>query len=316
MRMDRFQWLALSTTGATYVLIGVGGLVRAAGAGLGCPDWPKCFDRWIPPTDASGVPAHMDPELFNFALAWTEYINRLLGVVVGLLILATTGAALWLHRRNRRVSVPTVAALVGVLFQGWLGGQVVESGLRPAILTAHLILALVIVSLLLYATVSAFFPPERPRPSLTARRRRWVWATWGAWLAVAIQVGLGAGVRSQIQEAAELGLSRDQWIVAVGAVEGWHRWAAAGVSLLLVGLWLGGQSQLERDRWLRNLSGFGLALLAIQVAAGYGMATFSVPPALQFVHLWAASLLMGVLTLQVLLLLRLDPREAEAARRR
>ena len=89
MRLTSFQRLALWTTATTYFLILVGGLVRASGAGLGCPDWPRCFGSWIPPASAADLPPQFDPALFNPTLMWTEYLNRLLGVTVGFLILAT-----------------------------------------------------------------------------------------------------------------------------------------------------------------------------------------------------------------------------------
>jgi len=71
----------------TYLLIFTGGLVRVSGSGLGCPDWPKCFGRWIPPTSVSQLPPDWDPAQFNFTLAWIEYLNRLFGVFTGLIIL-------------------------------------------------------------------------------------------------------------------------------------------------------------------------------------------------------------------------------------
>lgn len=76
-------------------LVFVGGLVRSTGAGMGCPDWPKCFGLWIPPVHISEVPEKYwpDPRLpvdlqiqFNPVKTWTEYLNRLLGVFVGLVI--------------------------------------------------------------------------------------------------------------------------------------------------------------------------------------------------------------------------------------
>src|SRR5262245_18743704 len=98
-QLSSFQRIALYTTASTYLLIAVGGAVRASGAGLGCPDWPRCFGFWIPPTSAAQLPTQFDPSLFNAKLMWTEYLNRLLGVTVGFLILATVVSG-WRHYRG------------------------------------------------------------------------------------------------------------------------------------------------------------------------------------------------------------------------
>jgi len=90
--MKNFRRFAFAATVATFFVIFAGGLVRVTGAGLGCPDWPTCFGRWFPPTDISQLPPDIDPTQFNFALAWIEYINRLAGVVLGVLIAVT---AIW-----------------------------------------------------------------------------------------------------------------------------------------------------------------------------------------------------------------------------
>ena len=87
--MKLFQFFAYLSTGMTYLLIFIGGLVRVSGAGMGCPDWPKCFDRWIPPTNIDQLPEHIDPSKFNIVLAWIEYSNRLFGALVGLTITLT-----------------------------------------------------------------------------------------------------------------------------------------------------------------------------------------------------------------------------------
>ena len=124
-----FTPLIILTTAATYLLIFVGGLVRVSGAGLGCPDWPKCFGRWIPPTNVSELPDDIAPESFNLVLAWIEYVNRLVGVVIGLLILLTYIVAIACFRRHRGILVATTLTLLLIGIQGWLGGRVVASEL-------------------------------------------------------------------------------------------------------------------------------------------------------------------------------------------
>ena len=96
----KFVFLSVLTT---YFLIFLGGLVRVSGAGLGCPDWPKCFGRWIPPLNVRQLPADFDPQLFNFTLAWIEYINRIVGMLVGLLILISAILAIVHYRRQLKI---------------------------------------------------------------------------------------------------------------------------------------------------------------------------------------------------------------------
>ena len=145
MKLTSFQRLAIWTTATTYFLIFVGGLVRASGAGLGCPDWPRCFGSWIPPASAAALPQQFDPSQFNQALMWTEYVNRLLGVTVGFLVFATAISAWRHHRHQPRILWTTIAAFLLVGYEGWLGGRVVAHELAPWIVTANLIVAIVIV---------------------------------------------------------------------------------------------------------------------------------------------------------------------------
>src|SRR6266704_1978678 len=189
--LSSFQRLALCTTAITYLLILVCGLVRASGAGLGCPDWPRCFGSWVPPASAAELPPQFERSLFNPTLMWTEYLNRLLGVTVGFLIFATFISAWRHHRREPRIFWTTVAALLLTGFQGWLGGRVVANELSAWIVTVHLIVALVIVQLLLYATVRAWSKAsEPPSPFLILLI-----------LATMIQIGLGTQVRGAIDRA-------------------------------------------------------------------------------------------------------------------
>ena len=115
-----FQSAVVSTV-LSYLLIFVGGLVRVSGSGLGCPDWPKCFGRWIPPTNISQIPEYIDPSSFNIVLAWIEYGNRLLGVIVGLSIVVMTMIAIIYIRKNKKILFNSLLALFLVGANGGLG---------------------------------------------------------------------------------------------------------------------------------------------------------------------------------------------------
>ena len=263
--------------------------MRASGAGLGCPDWPRCFGGWIPPASAAVLPPQFDPVLFNPTLMWTEYVNRLLGVTVGLLILATTISAWRHHRREPRILWTTVAAFLLVGFEGWLGGRVVAHGLTPWIVTAHLMVALVIVQLLLYATYTS--------GALSASGAL---GTSGGTTAIAIltgvtllQIGLGTQVRERVEHALDSGVARDIALGTVGRLDFLHRDLALIVlgAAMLLSLWL----------WSRRSSLLGwslivLALAFLQVALGLFMAYGSLLPAAQVGHLILASLLLGAET--------------------
>jgi len=287
VRLTSFQRLAIGTTATTYFLILVGGLVRASGAGLGCPDWPRCFGSWIPPASAADLPPQFDPSQFNPALMWTEYLNRLLGVTVGFLILATAVSAWRHHRHQPRILWTTVAAFLLVGFEGWLGGRVVAHELAAWIVTAHLIVAIVIVQLLLYATVEATRPAGGGMLKTEGR------LTMVLIVFTLVQAGVGTQVRGHLETALDAGVARDVALSTVGRLDYLHRDLAFAVlfGAALFTLWL-----LSRRSPLVPWSLVVLTLAVLQIALGIVMAYGSLIPAAQVGHLTIASLLLGAQT--------------------
>ena len=289
MRLTSVQRLALWTTATTYFLILVGGLVRASGAGLGCPDWPRCFGSWIPPASAASLPPQFDPSQFNPVLLWTEYVNRLLGASVGILIFATAISAWRHHRRDPHILWTTIAAFLLVGFEGWLGGRVVAHELAAWIVTAHLIVAIIIVQLLLYATYASGVTSAK---SATGAKG----ATGAIAVLIALtllQAGVGTQVRGAVDNALDSGIARELAIGTVGRLDFIHRDLAFVVLMAatVVTLWL-----LSKRSPLVSWAFVVLALAGLQIAVGLYMAYGYLLPAAQVAHLTVSSLLLGAET--------------------
>lgn len=110
--------------GVTYVLIVLGALVRAHGAGLACPDWPLCFGEVIP--------------TFDFKVAF-EWGHRVLAGGVGLVFLAL--AILTLRRPGLGPRMRAGLAIAALLLatQIVLGGLTVLELLASWTVTSHLV---------------------------------------------------------------------------------------------------------------------------------------------------------------------------------
>lgn len=158
----RYRRFGIATIIAVFFLIFVGGLVRSTGSGMGCPDWPKCFGQYVPPTNINELPADYKTKFaiqgkqiadFDVYKTWIEYLNRLVGVVIGLFILLTVVFAFPYLKSNSKIFWLSFTAFILVGFQGWIGSKVVATDLATWMITIHMLIALVIVALLIY-TVS------------------------------------------------------------------------------------------------------------------------------------------------------------------
>tara|TARA_R110002051_G_scaffold34256_5_gene76418 strand:+ start:34174 stop:35232 length:1059 start_codon:yes stop_codon:yes gene_type:complete len=186
----QFRKIAKLSLILVYLVIIAGAVVRMTGSGMGCPDWPKCFGHYIPPTNESELKWEQEKvfkkgqviiknetlqiakETFttnktfnaanweaytkhNYAIfnpwhTWIEYINRLFGALAGLATLVLAIISIKFWKRKKRIPIISWLVVLGMGFQAWLGATVVYSVLEPAKITVHMLMALVIVAMLLY----------------------------------------------------------------------------------------------------------------------------------------------------------------------
>lgn len=328
--LRRFRTTGAVTLWAVYVLFLVGAVVRGTGAGMGCPDWPKCFGRWVPPTAESQLPAdykqtylrgriaknqkvaqrldHMgfhevaqtifrNPASFietefNATKTWIEYVNRLVGALIGILITLTFIRSLPFWSRDRIVTWLALASLITVGIQGWLGSLVVSTNLVPAMVTWHMALGLLLLVLLHYAYWRSGTPAQ-PRERGTGPTSSCWWA-WGLVVLTVGQILLGTQVRERVDAVAgRLNyLNRDLWIERLGPEFGYHR--AFSTLLVLAAVYVAYRAWDTGWRPLRRLAVATLVLIATNALIGIGLATLGMPAWLQPLHLTVGVGLFGV----------------------
>jgi cytochrome c oxidase assembly protein subunit 15 len=303
-RERTFRLVSAFTVAVVFLLILIGGIVRSSGAGMGCPDWPKCFDMWVPPTDVSELPADYQAiyakrgyadTTFNAVKTWTEYLNRLFGVLTGLFIIANLVAA-WRafgRGRNRRVVLLSVLGLVFVLIQGGVGAFVVFSNLHQGIITLHLLIALLIVFLLVAARLYAKPVLAESNVVVLVKTRWQVLAVAGLMLA---QIILGTQVREMLDAVSDSmgGDDKRAWLRSLGPVYGIHKnfWMVVTVGVVYL------VYVLQRDfsnQGFKNYGIFALLLTGAQVFTGVALNQFGLPAVPQALHIVFSSLAITAL---------------------
>jgi len=283
--VTRFRRLALVTTAATYLLIAVGGLVRATDSGLGCPEWgPTCHGRLVPPANVH---------------AWIEHSHRAVAGIVVVLV-ALLAVAAWRTGQRRAVRVTAAAAVVMVLAQAMIGAVVVWWKLEAESVTLHLATALALVALLEFVAFRARWPAT-PREGRSRRFVRLVAAgaglTYLQMLVGSTVTGHEAGLAYPLQALLpDLG-------PGVARIQLLHRALAVVVGLVVVGTWLAARRAERAHPTVTRLAGYASGLVAVQVVLGAanvanGLSALTVVP-----HLVVGSLLWGTM---VALLLHAD----------
>ena len=164
-----FYWLTI-TLFLIFLMIIVGGLTRLTDSGLSITEW-ELFKGILPPLDAftwekyfglyKNIPQYkllypsMSLDEFKIIYYW-EYAHRLLGRLIGLFFLLPL---LYFHL-IKKISIKYLTdyyiILLLIIFQGFIGWYMVQSGLSNDVtvshyrLSLHLIVAIIILSMIFW----------------------------------------------------------------------------------------------------------------------------------------------------------------------
>jgi cytochrome c oxidase assembly protein subunit 15 len=147
----QYRIVALVALAALTVIVLTGAAVRLTGSGLGCPDWPKCYGKALPPLSGHAL---------------IEFSNRALSGLVGLVAVAAAVLAFTRQPFRRDLAWLALALPAGVLAQAVLGGFTVREHLAPGFVMGHFALSMVVlVAAVALAWRATYEPGSRPRSS-------------------------------------------------------------------------------------------------------------------------------------------------------
>ncbi len=322
----KFTKIAKIALVLVYLVIVAGAVVRMTGSGMGCPDWPKCFGYYIPPTDISELQwtanrdykkgqviivndslwvaktnfntsttyntqnwepyTKHDYAVFNPFHTWTEFINRLFGALAGIGTLIMAMASFGYWKKQPNITILSWLVVFAMGFQAWLGATVVYSVLAPAKITVHMVMALFIVAMILYIIHTSREPQSPSLPDKTTRNLLWI-----ALITSLIQIVLGTQVRQFVDEQSKImGENASQlWLDTPSISFYLHR----SFSIFVIALNVLLAARIFRKKLGYTKMYWVLALLSLEVITGMAMYYMDFPFSSQALHLVIASILFG-----------------------
>jgi heme a synthase len=318
--------LALRLSTITIVLIFLvilaGSIVRTTGAGMGCPDWPKCFGYLIPPTDPETLTyregksfthgqmvvrndtlwvAKSDIEAgptfdrnlwsryerhdyakFDVAHTWTEYINRLVGALSGMAAFALLIATFFVRKSHKRAWWYAAGAVLMIGVAAWLGKVVVDRKLHEGTITLHMLCSMAILVLLVLTRV-------RLKPAVYEASQKFRIFALIAFFVLIAQILLGTRVREHVDALLLAGPRENVMETLIADVSFIIHRSASLLIMALAALMYRASGNALRPLAFLIL----IVLLVVEIAAGMVLAYVDLPEFAQPVHL---SLALGMFT--------------------
>jgi heme a synthase len=321
----RFGILTISSV---FLLLIAGGFVRSTGSGMGCPDWPKCYGMYAPPTCPCELPSNYQeiyvekrikkaerfakllnnlglssqaqtllndpdlrkPEVFNVKKAWTEYINRIIGVLSGLFSLIYFISLLKIRRSITKFRFWFgLIGFVMMLFNAWLGSIVVATNLFPILISIHYLAAYAVIVFFMLSLVHAKIVQD----SLPILKYKWYFVFM---LVVSlVQLIYGTQLREVSDKAIESGklyladgvnmdvlgsIFKTHWIIAISLI------ALSTIPLFTL------RKKILKKWYVLMLSITGV--LVIQYISGVLNLRYSFPLVAQVSHIFFAGVIFGI----------------------
>jgi len=298
---ERFRKFSLVTLFTVYLLILAGGIVRSTGSGMGCPDWPRCFGRLVPPTEESQLPpdyktkykVHGYEAVFNATKTWIEYINRLLGAVTGIEVIILLVFSVPFLKTDKIVFICSLLLVCLTGFEAWLGKLVISSNLSPWMVTVHMSGSLIILSILIFLIS---YTRKRDFRKETYSLNQPITLLIILLLEMFIQIAIDTQVREQIDEIfASLNYqARETWIGKLNFYFDIHR--SFSVLLLVVSIYFAFKlkSSVKENPFISKITSLLLTFLSLEIILGVSMSYLSIPAFMQPLHLLLASVIFGI----------------------
>ena len=323
----RFNFWTKTSILIVYLVIATGGVVRMTGSGMGCPDWPKCFGYYIPPMNVAELTwvsekifekgqmiiyndelkmsnkdfisgsdfnpknwqdyTKHDYSVFNPLHTWVEFINRLIGVVCGISVLILGFYSIQFYKNKLIITLLSLLTIIAVGFQAWLGKIVVDSNLSPYSITIHMLMALLIISILIFIHFQNGNYKKNNVKNVALKN-----IVLLSLIFTIIQIVIGTQVREFVDEQIIMigETKKNLWLLVLPSIFLTHR--SFSLLILTVNFFV---IYLSRKINLNSKIIFWIiGIIAIEIILGVAMYYLHFPFSSQPLHLLLAAILFGV----------------------
>jgi heme A synthase len=292
--------VGIAATAFSFALVAWGAIVRINGAGMTCPDWPRCRGVWFPALDPKVV--------YEVSHRW--------GAGALTIIVVVTFAAAWIARAQAPAALRAAWVCVGLIVAqvaaGWL--TIVRQNDPPSV-ALHLVLGFSMFVALLAVTLFAFLAGETDAPPPSSAVARWRMSNGGfARLALASTLLAFAAVfAAGYMSASNDGLACTGFPLCAGfagaqtpdqQIHMGHRFAAYATILAVIVTWLAAVLTRRSDRGIVTMAWISVGLVLLQATLGVLAVISSLNPVLRSLHEANGALLVGALAVQTILAFR------------